>query len=145
MKKNTIMILVVAMVLAGALSAQAGEKERYLIGGLLGGWILNNVVSHSIQEDVRHPSSVQVRSRREVCSPVVVEPRHNHHRRSSGRYEYRKIKEWIPGYHNRVVNPCGRVETRWVPGHYEIRTEKVWVSHGRSRSRRDGRSRYVWH
>ncbi len=130
--KNTICILTIAVALAGIQQAQAGDKEKYLIGGLLGGWILNEVVDSS---------SFEFRSRR----PGRVE-HHYHQRRPAGHYEYRRVKVWVPGYRERIVKPCGRVETRWVRGHYEVRRQKVWVSYdrrsSRSRGRRDRCSRY---
>ena len=129
--KSTICILTLAVALAGIQQAQAGDKEKYLVGGLLGGWILNEVFDNS---------SVEIHSRR----PVVVERRHHyqgHHHRPSGRYEYRHVKIWVPGYRERTVTRCGRVEIRWIPGHYEVRREKVWVSYGYSTSRRHGRDR----
>lgn len=143
MKKNTICILIVATALAGAQSAQAGKKERYLIGGLLGGWILNNVASDSIHTRVRHYPSVEVHSRARSCSPVAVD-RH-HYSRPSGRYEYRRVKEWDSGHYDRVRTRCGRIERRWVPGRYTYRTKKVWVSYGSSHSRSYGRSRHTRH
>jgi hypothetical protein len=118
--KSTISILTAALAFAGIQQAQAGDKEKYLVGGLLGGWILNEVFDRS---------SVEVHSPR----PVVVErhryPSYSH--RPSGRYEYRNVKIWVPAYRERTVTRCGQVEVRWVPGHYEVRREKVWVSYER--------------
>lgn len=118
--KSTICILTMAIALAGIQQAQAGDKEKYLIGGLIGGWILNEVVDGS---------SFEGHSRR----PVRVE-RHTHHRRPSGRHAYRNVKIWVPAYRERTVMRCGRVEYRWVPGHYDVRREKVWVSYERDYS-----------
>jgi hypothetical protein len=138
MKKNTISILIVAIALTGVVqSAQAGEKERYLLGGLLGGWILNDVTSRPSHSYDRHSSSVQVRFGSECRSP-----RSSYHSRPSGRHEYQRVKVWVSGYYDRVVSRCGRVETRWVPGRYETRTEKVWVSYGSSHSQRHGHGRH---
>jgi len=137
MKKKIICILAVATALTGLQQAQAGDKERYLLGGLLSGWILNEVADHHSSS-----SSIRVNSRSGSCAPVVVE-RHTSHRRPSGRYEYQRIKTWISAHYERVRSRCGQVETRWVPGYYETRTEKVWVSYGSSHSRSHGRGRYV--
>jgi hypothetical protein len=126
--KSTICILTIAVALTGIQQAQAGDKEKYLVGGLLGGWILNEVFDNS---------SFEVHSRR----PVVVEHRH-HYSRPSGRYEYRNVKIWVPGYRERIVKSCGQVETRWVQGHYEVRRQRVWVSYDCRTSRRHGRDRY---
>ena len=142
MKKNTICIIAIATALAGIQPAQAGEKERYLIGGLLGGWILNNVTSHSSQTRVHHSRSVEVHSRSGSCSPVVVERRSHHRSRPSGRHEYRRVEQWVPGHYVRTENRCGRVESHWVSGRYETRIEKVWVSYGSSHSRSSGHGRY---
>lgn len=131
MKKNIICILVATMAFAGIQSAQAGDKEKYLVGGLLGGWILNEVFDTSNHSYVRHVPSVTVE-------------RHSYHHRSqpSGRYEYRQVRVWVPGHHERVRNRCGRVETRWISGHYTYRTEKVWVSYENGYSNRHDHDRY---
>lgn len=76
-------------------------------------------------------------------------------RRGPGRYELRTISVWVDGFSNRVWVPesCHVVkrhprkpwkdktvcepahyESRWVPGHYENRTEWVWVPSHRYRS-----------
>jgi len=128
MKKSIICMVTAATLFSGVQSAQAGDKEKYLLGGLLGGWILNEVVGSS---------SVEFRSRQ----PVVVERRHHHHRCSSSCYEYRRIRTWVPGYHKRSVNRCGRVEYRWIDGHYNVRRERVQVCHGRRQSRSYGYNR----
>lgn len=129
--KSTICILTMAIVVAGIQNVQAGDKEKYLAGGLIGGWLLNEVFDRSC---------VDVHSTRKI----VVEHR-SCERRPAGHYEYRTVKVWVPGYHRQTVNRCGRVEYCWVPGHFECRTEKVWVSHehrisrnchGRGRRRR---------
>lgn len=133
MRKNTMVVLALTMALTGVLQAQAGDKERAFLGGLLGGWVLNEVADHATHDRGHSSSSVHIRTRIGARSPVVVE-RHPRHL-PSGRYEYRRVRAWVPGYHERVTTSCGRVELRWVPGRYEIRTEKVWVSHEGSRSR----------
>ncbi len=145
MKKNIICILAVATALTGIQTAQAGDKEHYLIGGLLGGWILNEVADHSSHTRIHHTPSIEIHSRSRICAPVVVERSHHHRSRPSGRYEYRRERTWISGHYDCVRTHCGRVERRWVPGHYTYRTEKVWVSYGSSHSRRDGHSRHSWH
>lgn len=127
MKKSIICMVTAATLFAGIQSAQASDKEKYLIGGLIGGWLLNEVVDGS---------SVQVRTRR----PVRVE-RHTYSQRPSGRYEYRRVNIWVPGYRERIVTRCGQVQYSWVPGHYEVRREKVWVSYGYGSSHRYGRDR----
>lgn len=134
MKKKTLCILVAAMAFAGIQSAQAGDKEKYLVGGLLGGWILNEVFDTSVHTHVRHVPSVRVE-------------RNIYHHRSqpSGRYECRQVRVWVPGYYERVRTRCGRVETRWVSGRYEYRTEKVWVPYGSCHSQSHYSSRHRWY
>jgi hypothetical protein len=134
MKKSMIVILAAATTFAGIQSVRASDKEKYLLGGLLGGWILNEVFEPSIH--VRHHRPAEIHTRRAPCPPVIVDRHHD--RRPSGRYEYRQVKIWIQGRHERIVSRCGRVETRWVPGRYEYRTDKVWVPYGRYDSRSYG-------
>lgn len=124
MKVKIICVLAAATALTGVQPAQAGDKEKYLLGGLLGGWIFNEVFDTPIHTHVRHVPSVR------------VERHHHYGSRPSGRYECRQVKVWIPGHHERVRNRCGRSEYRWVPGRYEVRTEKVWVPYGSGHSRR---------
>ncbi len=61
-----------------------------------------------------------------------------------GRYEPRSVQVWVPGQAQQVWEP-GRCWRSWgpprcapgsyrtiaTPGHYETRTDWVWVSHGR--------------
>lgn len=114
MKAKTICILIAAAAVVGVQSARAGDKERYLIGGLLGGWILNEVLD---EPHVVHHRSVEVVTH--VPQPVYCPP---------VQYGYRRVRVWIPGHYERVVLRYGRVRTRWISGRYEVRTRRVRVS-----------------
>jgi hypothetical protein len=125
MKTKITGILIAATLFAGLQQAQAADKEKYLIGGLLGGWILNEVFDSGSSR--AHHATVEVHSRQTYCPPVVVERHVPGPVRPSGRYEVRQIREWVPGHYERVVERHGRVTTHWVNGHYVTRTQQVWV------------------
>ncbi len=139
MKAKLIYALAAATALTSLQPAQAADKEKYLIGGLLGGWILNEVFDSPVR--VRHHRPVEVYTHGAPCPPVVVERHGYHPRPPAGRYEVRQVKDWIPGRYEYVRGCYGRTERRWIPGHYTYRTEKFWVPYGRhdSRGRDHGR------
>ena len=119
MKTKIICILIAVTILAGLQQAQAGDKEKYLLGGLIGGWILNDVL------DVNCHSSVSV-DVYDPCPPVVV------HRPAVRYYtapvvRYRQVRVWVPGHYERVVTHYGRPVRRWIPGRYTYRRHKVRV------------------
>jgi hypothetical protein len=134
MKKSAICILAAATVLTGFQTAQAGDKETYLLGGLLGGWILNDVVGHS---------SVEIRRERACPPPPPVVVERHYDPRPSGRYESRQVQTWVPAHYERVSSHHGRIENRWVPGYYDVRIEQVWVSYDSNPSWDGGPGRRV--
>ncbi len=71
--------------------------------------------------------------------------------KSHGRYELKRVKKWVPGQYQQVwvANDCsnsshryirqcegGSYQRRWVPGHYEMVEEWVWVPASRGYGRR---------
>ena len=105
--------------------AVAGDKETALVGGLIGGIILGAVIADAADHDTH-----------------VVLAGHRHY--SDGRDGYWKrieVRTWVPGYWV-SERRHGHTHRYYVGGHYEIRTDRVWVSHDRHdrydrRERRD--------
>lgn len=130
-------IAALALLSAAALSlapapAMAGSKEKALIGGFIGGLIIGHAISES---------------HRSACPPppppvVVVETRSD----DCGYWRDDRVQVWVPGYWV-VSYDCGRQVRRYVGGHHEYRTNRVWVSEGRRDRGRDhgrGRDRYAY-
>ncbi|MBI3885412.1 MAG: hypothetical protein HY302_06750 [Opitutae bacterium] len=105
--------------------AQAGDKELALIGGLIGGVIIGS----SLHEGRHHDYD----SRR----TVIVERRdYDHCDAPAGRWDEVTVRVWVPGCWVEERGHHGRIYRSYVPGHYEYRTDRVWVSYDR-RDRRD--------
>lgn len=121
--------------------AKAGDKEKAIIGGLIGGIIIGSVLA----DDDHHHTTVSYSHRsshRDQCN--------------TGHWEWRSEKRWVPGYYRYSRDRCGYKVRTWVSGYYEYNKRKVWVSdrrydrsdrhHGRHHSsyeeRRDRYDRY---
>ncbi|MEZ6196427.1 MAG: hypothetical protein R3F20_11980 [Planctomycetota bacterium] len=74
-----------------------------------------------------------------------------------GYWRDERVRVWVDGFHDRIwIEPCyeyryqpcgtryrvcvreGRWDRRWVAGHWEYRTRRVWVDRGHRRGDRDG-------
>ncbi len=114
MKKIPIIALCTAALLALApATAQAGSKERALIGGFLGGLIVGLTTN---QPD---------------CPPVyetVARPGPAHRHGSSGYWQENRVRVWVPGHWAVRIDRCGTRVRHYVAGHHEWRTERIWVA-----------------
>lgn len=119
---STLTLLAVAAAFAFPNTARAGDKEKALIGGLIGGII----IGAAIADDDTH-THVSVGYRRGG--------HHRHHDRH-GYWEWVSVKTWVPGYYERRCDRHGHVRKVWVSGHYTYHKKKVWVDahrgHGHS-------------
>ena len=145
MKTTLLCTLTLALLASGApRRAEAGDKERAFVAGVIGGAILQQAVSHhqprvttryvtgntSCSNTYRRASYVSsARSNSYLNERVVVS-------RPSGYYQTRHVKVWVPGYRQKYRKPCGTWVIRQVPGHYEYRRQKVWVEGQPYRHRR---------
>ncbi len=98
--------------------AVAGDKEIALVGGLIGGLIIGSAIADH-HDDTR----------------VVVASGYGHRDRPSGYWKHVETRVWVPGYWV-TERHRGRIHRHFVNGHYEIRTDRVWVSYDR-RDHRD--------
>ncbi|MBL9216580.1 MAG: hypothetical protein JNG83_13970 [Opitutaceae bacterium] len=119
-------IIALALVAATAVSltpkpALAGDKEWAAVGGFVGGLIVGSVLS-----DGRHDGYG------DRHTTVVV-----NHSRPSGYWKEVSVRVWVPGYHVEERGRHGRIYRRYIPGHYECRTDRVWVSYGRDHRDRE--------
>jgi hypothetical protein len=108
--------------------AVAGDNETALIGGLIGGIVLGAVLADA-----------------DVDTHVVLAS-HGHHRdrdRDHGYWKRIETRVWVPGYWV-TERRHGHKHRYYVAGHYEIRTDRVWVSYDRHDryDRRDHDRRY---
>lgn len=110
--RNTLALIALAAAVALPHTAQAGDKERALIGGLIGGIIIGKALDNGHRD---HHVSVSYRST-SYCG---------------GYWEWRTVRSWVPGYYERSCDRYGRTRKVWVTGHYDYRKERVWVSSSR--------------
>jgi hypothetical protein len=132
--KNKLTALALVAVTAFSLvpkPAQAGDKERALVGGLIGGLIIGAAINES-----RHSA--------EPRTTVIVHDRDDRCDDRAGYWKNVEVRVWVPGYWI-VERRHGCEYRRYVSGHYECRTDRVWVAydcHDRRSDRRDyGRGR----
>ncbi|MDQ8185647.1 hypothetical protein [Pelagicoccus sp. SDUM812002] len=117
---STLTLLAVIAAFTFPNTAQAGDKEEALIGGLIGGLI----IGAAIADDDTHVS-VGYRS-----------GGHYGQRDSHGYWDWVSVKTWVPGYYERSCDRHGHVRKVWISGHYTFHKRKVWVDTHRHGSHR---------
>ena len=120
--KNQLTALTLAAVTALSLTpkpAQASDRGLAVLGGFIGGMIVGSVINEN-----RHDSYPQRRT------TVIVADRDDRceERRDSGYWEDITVQAWVPGCWVFERGYHGRSYRRYVGGHYEYRTDRVWVS-----------------
>ena len=118
-------ITALALITATALSlapkpAVADDKGLAIVGGFLGGLIVASAINDSRHDDYRDGHTT-----------VVVNDRHND-RGPSGFWKEVSVQVWVPGCWIVERSHHGRSYRRYVDGHYECRTNRVWVSYNRN-------------
>lgn len=110
--KSISILTLLALVAAFATpnTAKAGDDEKALIGGLIGGLIIGAAIA-----DNDHHTSIEVGY-------------HGSSRHHDGYWTWTTRKHWVPGYYERRRDHCGNRVKVWVSGHYTVVREKVWVS-----------------
>ncbi len=106
--------------------AMAGDKEVAIIGGFLGGLIVASAIN-----DSRHDNDYNRRNTTVVvASNDRCDDRYDN-RRESGFWKEVSVQVWIPGCWIVERRHHGRDYRRYVGGHYECRTNRVWVAYDR--------------
>lgn len=134
MKTISIISLLAVLALAATPRAEARDNTGAIVGGIVGGIIIGSILADDDDHDRRVSTSVTVG--------------YDHRRDAAyGRWEWTTSRTWVPGYHERHRDSCGRRYTVWVPGHYAVVRERVWVAdscpppryshHDRKRDSRD--------
>ena len=115
------LIAVTALSLAPK-SAEANDKTLAVIGGFIGGVLVASELNHN------HGYSDYY----DAAPAVVVNDRCD-----EGYWKTVAVRVWVPGcWVSERRHGCSF--NRYVGGHYECRSDRVWVSHDRSdRNRRD--------
>jgi len=99
--------------------AVASDKGLALLGGFIGGLVVASAINDSHDHDY-------VRS-----EPVVVVNNRGDYGRPEGYWDFVTVRVWVPGYWVVERTRHGRSFRRYVDGHHEIRTDRVWVSYER--------------
>jgi hypothetical protein len=94
--------------------AVAGDKELAVVGGVIGGLIIASAIND------HHDNH----------STVVVSSGYRPHR-DDGYWRTVEVRVWVPGGWIYEHGHHGRSYRRYVEGHYECRTDRVWVAYDR--------------
>ena len=121
--------------------AKAGDKEWALVGGLVGGLIIGSALNDSHRADYpTRSTTVIVNDRNDRCAD-------RDERCDDGYWREVSVRVWVPGCWvvERARYSHGCEYRRYVGGHYEFRTDRVWVAYenrGRHDRHDDRRSDY---
>lgn len=109
--------------------AMAGDRELALVGGFLGGLIVASAINDSRHDDSYYSHDY---------ATVVANDRCD-----EGYWRDVAVQVWVPNCWIVERNNYGHNVRRYVSGHYERRTNRVWVASShherRDRSGRNGR------
>lgn len=133
-KLATLSLLAAAALTVAPKPAQAGDKEAAIIGGMIIGGVIGAVIANN--SDGCAPAPVYCPPPAPVVytpAPVVCEP--------AGYWNEVHVQVYVPGCWSYRYD-CGRQVRYFVPGHYETRTNRVWVAHN---NRYNNNSRYDNH
>ena len=113
MKPIIAIIAIAAFAFANQPSAQADDKTRAIIGGVIGGIIIGK----ALEKD--HHSHVE----------VGIHSSSGH--RGQGYYKWVSVRVWVPGSYHYHYDDCGHRYKVWSRGYYTTERRKVWVSESR--------------
>jgi len=123
--KTIIRTVVSAAVLFGLTTqARADDEAWAAVGGFIAGVITGSVIEHN--------SSVHT-----GISVSYGDPCHSHHRSGcgvcyparSGYWSVERVRVWVPGCWEIVVNHCGDRVRVWKPGRFDYHQRKIWVAY----------------
>lgn len=117
-KFTTLALVTVTALSLAPRPAVANDKGLAIVGGFIGGLIVGSAIN-----DNHH-------DRNNTRTTVIIKDRPEH-RRESGYWQEVRTRVWVSGYWIVERRP-GRDYRRYVPGHYEHRTDRRWVSYDRS-------------
>lgn len=95
--------------------AVAGDKGLAVVGGLIGGLLIASAIND--HHDTR---------------TVYVSNRY-----SDGYWKSVSVNVWVPGYYVIVRGHHDHNYRRYIPGHYDLRHDRVWVAYDRYDRRAD--------
>lgn len=122
--KNQITALVLVAVAALAFApkpAQAGDREIAAIGGFIGGLIVGSVIN-----DHRDHNDATV---------IVHDRGPGHYHQERGYWKEVTVRHWVPDTWEYRYEYGRRIRV-FVPGHWVMRRDRVWVAHNRPGYRR---------
>lgn len=96
--------------------AVASDKGLALLGGFIGGMVVASAI-----HDSHHDGYA-------LTAPAVVVNDRGDYGRPEGYWKFVTVRVWVPGYWVAERTRHGRSFRRYVEGHNEFRTDRVWVS-----------------
>lgn len=123
-KLTALLLTAVAALTLVPKPAQAGDKELALIGGFIGGLMIGSAINQSHQSAYGDHGTT-----------IVV---HDADYRDRGYWDYTTVRVWVPSCWETRIE-FGRRTRIFIPGHYVIRRERVWVAHHGDRHDRHDR------
>lgn len=102
--------------------AVANDNGLAVVGGLVGGLIIASALSDHYDHDSR---VVVVNDRCDDFGNRYDD------RGNSGYWKTVEVRTWVPGYWFVERGHHGRSYRSYIEGHYECRTDRVWVAYNR--------------
>ncbi len=122
---RTSVISLLLLALAGT-PAHANDKAWAALGGFVAGVITGVAIEDARDRDWGGEVAVSVGAsygwdhRGSFCFHAPDPCRHGH-------WEIRRVRVWVPGHWEIVIDRCGTRTRAWRGGYHEWRRERVWV------------------
>ena len=110
--------------------AQAHDKGLAIVGGFLGGLIVASAINDSRHDGYEYRNNTVIVDRGDERRGDRCDDR-----RADGCWETVTFKVWVPATWVEECGRHGRVYQRYIGGHFEFRTDRVWVSNDRRERR----------
>ena len=128
-KLTAIALVAIAALAFAPKPARAGDEGIAAIGGFIGGVIVGSVINndrHDRDYPVHGTIGVDVGYNRGGYGYD-----HGHRGHRDGYWKNVTVRHWVPDRWIVEYDRRGREYRRVIPGHYVLRTDRVWVSYDR--------------
>ena len=134
-------ILAATILCLGTGQARAGDDEAWAaIGGFVAGVITGVAIDDDHHRHGKKHYRGEYRGRKHGDQVYYSKQgRHGYGHGPKGRWEYRRVKVWIPGHWKSTYGRHGQCVRIWKRGHHAWRKTQVWIPYGRHGSHRGNR------
>jgi hypothetical protein len=128
-KLTTLALITVTALSLAPKPAAASDKGLAILGGFIGGMIVASAIDDNCHDAYDRPgTTILVDRRNDFAAPCDDYRGRRVDCDDSGYWKVVTVRVWVPGYWIVERRHHGYGYRRYIEGHTEFRTERVWVS-----------------